>query len=620
MKNHETLLLETALRHGYGGIDVAYDELTNTLFVSFENGEYGGGNIIEIIDAPTLQNTARTINGVTDLTSIVFDTERRKLYATDRNTNLLHVIEWNPAQKTVSLEKTIELENIDDACGLAIADDLLYVSELIYSTSGNMTYYSDVNCYRISEDFAFVETIDMGDKTVAISHESGENILYGGAYAYTTYQHLIKNDLDDPNDLIKKNIAAGVIGVACDDSATGRVFLTTYRNGGSVEMWDTADWAAEPNTLTAEDATDIYDVNNLDSTDMTNLAGLVVIETPKPPHIQIVKRDDVETCISPESEDPNFVYTIGISDPNGHENMWIVDHLPREVDFVSASPDDPNHGYDLESHTYTWFVPSIDSYDPNDPNSIPGGDPNEYFTLTVRPNGWAEPMSSFTNIATVESNTAYDWTAMETNVCCWGGDVIYVDPRAVEETGYIQIGEFETTWATGRNTGTSWEDAYRNLPDALARAADCGSEVWVAGGTYRPADTVLTDTFEIPAGVSVYGGFAGNETSRDQRDILKYPTILSGYIDESTLSNTVITMDGNGALLDGFTVQEGYLRGIDGSGVSSTIANCIIVNNVQKGVNCQNGDLIMKWCEVYGNGFQGIQHEGNSYQLTIENW
>ena len=40
---------------------------------------------------------------------------------------------------------------------------------------------------------------------------------------------------------------------------------------------------------------------------------------------------------------------------------------------------------------------------------------------------------------------------------------------------------------------------------------------------------LLVDTFKIPAGVSVYGGFAGNETSRDQRNILKYPTVLSGY-------------------------------------------------------------------------------------------
>jgi hypothetical protein len=608
-------------KNGAGAIALAIDELTNTLFVSYEtNPSTGmGGNVIQIVDAKTLQYITRTIDDETmNLTALVFDAQTRKLYATDRNTNLLHVIGWNPAQKAVSLERTIELENIDYACGLVIEGDLLYVSEFYYSTG---TYYSDVNCYRISEDFAFVETIDMGDKVVAIDYEADENILYGGAYAYTTYQHLIKNDLDSPNGIIQKNLGAGVIGVACDPETSGRVFLTTYRNHGiqgkenygSLEMWDTADWQAEPNTLPITEVTAIYDDLNTDGTNMASLSGLVVANTSKPP-IQVVKRDDVETCISPESEDPNFVYTIGVSDPNGHTNLWIVDYLPREVEFVSASPADPNNGYNLETHTYTWFVPSIDGYEPGDPNS----DPNTYFSLTVRANEWAKPLGRFTNIAVAESATAYGWAATETEVCCWGGEVIYVDPSAVEDTGYIQFMGFESTWATGRNTGTSWDDAYRNLPDALARAADCGSEIWVAEGTYRPSDTVLTETFEIPAGVSVYGGFAGNETSREQRNILKYPTLLSGYIDETSRENTVVTMNGNGALLDGFTVKEG-IWGIDGSNIAFSIKNCVVKNNSQRGINGEDGNLTVEWCEINYNGEQGIYHAGSNFLLTVEN-
>jgi parallel beta-helix repeat protein len=557
-----------------------------------------GGNVIQIVDAKTLQYITRTIDDETmNLTALVFDAQTRKLYATDRNTNLLHVIGWNPAQKAVSLERTIELENIDYACGLVIEGDLLYVSEFYYSTG---TYYSDVNCYRISEDFAFVETIDMGDKVVAIDYEADENILYGGAYAYTTYQHLIKNDLDDPNGIIQKKLGAGVIGVACDPETSGRVFLTTYRNHGiqgkenygSLEMWDTADWQAEPNTLPITEVTAIYDDLNTDGTNMASLSGLVVANTSKPP-IQVVKRDDVETCISPESEDPNFVYTIGVSDPNGHTNLWIVDYLPREVEFVSASPADPNNVYDLETHTYTWFVPSIDGYDPGDPNS----DPNTYFSLMVRANEWAKPLGRFTNIATAESAT----------------------PRAVEDTGYISFGGIEARWATGRNTGTSWDDAYRTLTEALERAGqeeECANTIWVAQETYRPSDTVLTETFKIPAGVSVYGGFKGDETSRDQRNILKYPTLLSGYIDETSRENTVVTMNGNGALLDGFTVQEGNWQGIDGSGVSSTVVNCVITDSTQRGLFCENGNLTVQWCEIYSNG---IHHQGSGYSLTVEN-
>jgi hypothetical protein len=616
-------------KHGAGGIALAMDELTNTLFVTFESNEYGaGGNVIEIVNAITLQNTTRTIDGVTNLTSIVFDTQRRKLYATDRDTNLLHVLGWNPIQKIVSLEKTIQLENIDFACGLVIDGDLLYVSEFYYRMDGTMDYYSDVNCYRISENFDFVETIPMGDKTVAIGHDPAGNVLYGGAYAYSgMYHHLIKKPLDDPNGLLQKNIGAGVIGIACDDTTAGRVFLTTYRNHGiegkenygSIEMWDTADWQAEPNTLPITEVTAIYDDLNTDGTNMAYLSGILVTETPKSP-IQIVKTDDVETCISPESVDPNVVYTMGVSDPNGQTNLWIVDHLPREVDFVSASPEDQNYGYDLQTHTYTWYLPSLAGYDPNDPNSIPGGDPNEYFTLTARVNGWAEPESSFTNLVTAESAVSYGWAAVETDVCCWGGNVIYVDPQAVEDVGYINFGGLETSWATGRNTGTSWEDAYRDLPSALTRAAKgCGNEIWVAGGTYRPADTILTDTFAIPADVSVYGGFAGNETIRDQRNIQQYETILSGYVDESTRNNTIVTMDGDGALLDGFTVEQAGEKGIDGSGVSSTVANCIVKDNTQRGIYCLNGNLTVQWCEIENNGEQGIYHQGSGYSLIVKN-
>jgi hypothetical protein len=597
---------------------LAMDELTNTLFVSFEinptTGE--GGNVIEIVDAITLQNSpAQAIAGVTDLTSIVFDAVRRKLYATDRNTNLLHVLNWNPAQKTVSLENSIHLENIDFACGMVIDGDLLYVSEFYYRVASTMDYYSDVNCYRISENFDFVETIAMGDKTVAIGHDAIGNVLYGGAYAYPdAYQYLIKNPLDDPNGLLQKKIGAGVIDIACDDTIAGRVFLTTERNNGnegnnrgSIEMWDTANWLPEPNELTVGDVTAIYDETNTDGANMSSLSGILVVETPKSP-IQVVKNDNVETSISPEAIDPNVVYTVGVSDPNGQTNLWIVDYLPREVNFVSASPADTNYGYDRETHTYTWFLPSLAGYDPSDPNN----DPNVYFTLTAGVNRWLEPMSSFVNRVTAESTVSYGWAAVETNVGCWGGNVIYVDPQA-----------------TGRNFGTSWKDAYRDLPRALARAAKgCGSEIWVAKGTYRPADTVATETFKIPAGVSVYGGFAGYETSRSQRNIRVNKTTLSGFIAlvpngwggyNEIRNNIVVTMGGNAAMLDGFTIKEGMDYGIFGNGNSYSIANCVVMNNEEIGIYCNNGNLTLNCCDIYNNGQQGLRHTGSGYLLTVTN-
>lgn len=86
-------------------------------------------------------------------------------------------------------------------------------------------------------------------------------------------------------------------------------------------------------------------------------------------------------------------------------------------------------------------------------------------------------------------------------VCGDPGPVIYVD-----------------TDATGSNCGTSWEDAFTDLQDALA-IASVGDQIWVAEGTYPPTPgTEWAATFHLVNGVGVYGGFDGTESHRGGRD------------------------------------------------------------------------------------------------------
>lgn len=119
--------------------------------------------------------------------------------------------------------------------------------------------------------------------------------------------------------------------------------------------------------------------------------------------------------------------------------------------------------------------------------------------------------------------------------------------------------------ADGNGDGTSWSDAFPTLTEALA-AAEGGDEIWVANGTYTPTSTSdRTISFVIPSDISIYGGFAGDETSRDQRDSdpATNGTVLSGDIgvadDNSDNSYHVVTATNTAVttVLDGFTITGG---------------------------------------------------------------
>lgn len=127
-----------------------------------------------------------------------------------------------------------------------------------------------------------------------------------------------------------------------------------------------------------------------------------------------------------------------------------------------------------------------------------------------------------------------------------GSGVIYVDEQAA-----------------GANNGTSWNDAYTDLQDALALSANCGlTEIWVAQGTYKPGASEY-DSFVIPEGVTLLGGFTGNETSSDQRDWNVAPTILSGDINGNAVADTgdchtIMSVLQPNVTIDGFIVEYSY--------------------------------------------------------------
>lgn len=141
-------------------------------------------------------------------------------------------------------------------------------------------------------------------------------------------------------------------------------------------------------------------------------------------------------------------------------------------------------------------------------------------------------------------------------------------------------------WATGNNNGSSWENAFTNLQLAIS-AASSGDEIWVAQGVYKPGNN-RTDSFDIPDGVTIYGGFAGDETNLAQRDIEKNLTYFSGDIgkerDNRDNNHTVVKLSsGSTATLDGLIIQDGNSND-DGGGVynegSLTLKNVVVRYNL----------------------------------------
>ena len=111
----------------------------------------------------------------------------------------------------------------------------------------------------------------------------------------------------------------------------------------------------------------------------------------------------------------------------------------------------------------------------------------------------------------------------------------------------------------GTPDGSTWAKAI-TLAAAL-KASASGDEVWIAAGTYKPHASTRTISFTVKAGVKVYGGFAGTETSKDERDPIANPTILSGDIGTTGThtdnSYHVATITGNDAELHGLTITRG---------------------------------------------------------------
>lgn len=201
--------------------------------------------------------------------------------------------------------------------------------------------------------------------------------------------------------------------------------------------------------------------------------------------------------------------------------------------------------------------------------------------------------------------------------------------RAANPIVYVNIN------ASGDENGSSWADAFLSLQDALLEPPS-GAEIWVAAGVYYPdvgfleGDNNRQSTFHLQNGIALYGGFAGNESSRGARDWETNLTILSGDIDQNDAkdANGIVTdpaaIAGNNAyhvvtasdtdataILDGFTITAGNANG-------GFVGDC--GPNCGGGLDGINGSLMLANLTFSGNhaafGGAGMFLDSNSPFLT----
>ncbi len=187
--------------------------------------------------------------------------------------------------------------------------------------------------------------------------------------------------------------------------------------------------------------------------------------------------------------------------------------------------------------------------------------------------------------------------------------------------------------------GFTWDIAFRFLHDALAFASDPQhgvTEIRIAQGTYKPdhdslhinGTSNINATFQLVSGIPIRGGYAGaGAPDPDARDVVAYPTILSGDLhgddtgdphDPQTGDNSihVITADNlaSTTLLDGVTISSGHSTGYDGIAYGSAIQietgqggalqtiDCAFVNNSGgSAIAIKNCNASLSHCTVSNN-------------------
>ena len=217
-------------------------------------------------------------------------------------------------------------------------------------------------------------------------------------------------------------------------------------------------------------------------------------------------------------------------------------------------------------------------------------------------------------------------------------------------------------------SGASWSDALKS-PQVAIEHAEAGDSVWIASGRYQATalrsiegEQLYAASFLLKSGVSIYGGFAGNENALSQRQVNGAVwNFTNATVLESTdsLPGSVLyggeTPFASKVVIDGLTLRNGRAVGtgrdgcggganlsgncelqrcivegnsaIHGSGVHASgdtmIRQCLVKNNcsLRNGWSCKGGGVYldgatMENCVIWENGVNGNVVEGGGCHVV----
>jgi len=319
--------------HGWGAVDLTIDTVSEFLFVTYEQS-----NIIQLIDGKTMTDEGTVqAPGATNLAGIVIDQGKNLVYTMDRYTNHLYVYTWDSSSKTLTLQTDLYLSGITGAFGITLDE----VNGWLFVADGFSTTVRYFNTSDWSEAGAFT----VSHSPIGIAVDVAMGYVYTGGTFYGSRllsRWDLNSSVETVLDLSTLGYSDGVQGVTIDPDISGSpIYVTTGFGNDRLLVIDSdmstliGDYGdvGDPTGLTIKKVG--YNPLNLDKDD-----GLDY------PTQGVLPGGQVTYDITYDNTANSFDVT----------NVEIVDSLPMEMNFVSASG---TGTYDPVTHTVTWSIPMI---------------------------------------------------------------------------------------------------------------------------------------------------------------------------------------------------------------------------------------------------------------------